>query len=341
MKVEVLIRLVSLIPADPLLALPISEISHRYYRHTLDQNERAIKERSRVRRVQAYIAELVELGLAAAVAEEAGSASRYHLRRTQLTAYMLNSAVALHVLWTRSANPALRHVNALGSGIDGLAENALLSTTEKLLRDKLRLVPDGIGRLPASISTECLDLIVEALTKGYQVRIKYRNSKGAESRPLITVLGLVIKDGTIYVAACTGFEDVPRHYAMQRIEDAVIENSRAYVRTDFDLDTYIADQHQFAHVYRDEQSPVTLELWVLEEALFHFRERPLSQDQVITEQPVQGRWFGLTATVPYTVMLAPFLWSHAAWVQVKGPESVRHRVVEGLRQAVRHYQDPA
>ena len=65
----------------------------------------------------------------------------------------------------------------------------------------------------------------------------------------------------------------------------------------------------------------------------------VSGEQVISTDPVQGKWYSVKATVPYTVMLAPFLWSHAGRVQVLGPESIRQRVAEGVLAAAMHYQN--
>ena len=137
----------------------------------------------------------------------------------------------------------------------------------------------------------------------------------------LSVLGLVAKDGAVYMITVQGFEDRPKHYPLHRVTKADVIKARAFTRNDFQIDQYIKEQHQLAHVLREEDSPIDLDLLVAKEALFHFKERPfmtVSGEQVISTDPVHGKWYSLKATVPYTVMLAPFLWSHAGWVQVLG-----------------------
>lgn len=354
MQIDVLIRLIAIIPRERSEALTTREICDRYYVRFGGEVNTTIKERSKMRRVGGYIAELRENGLVAIhderssgsrpdgkVSAEEERAARYHLKESKVLSYFLHSKVALSLLWSR---PVTRHLgDALGtSDVDELARNARLNEQERVLRDGVRIAPDGVGRALAPIDDAVLRSAVEALESGLQLDTAYCDRSGRLTKRELTVLGLVAKDGTVYMVAVRGYDDAPRHLPLHRVKRAKVIKTRAFVRPDFKLDDYIEAQHQLAHVFADQESPVELELLVAEEALFHFQERPFLTtrgEQEISPKPVSGSWYSLKATVPNTVMLAPFLWSHAGWVQVIGPEPVRKRVAAGILAAASHYRE--
>jgi predicted DNA-binding transcriptional regulator YafY len=113
--------------------------------------------------------------------------------------------------------------------------------------------------------------------------------------------------------------------------------NRAYARPDFVLDDYIAGQHQLAHILRDQDSPIKVVLKVASETIFHFRERPITGNQEISKIKDRDGRYTVTVTVPFTVQLAPFLWSHAGWVEVISPPALRKYVGERLLAAADHY----
>lgn len=348
MKIDVLIRLIAILPREAGEAMSTDGILERYYAEPDTDGNADITHGAKMRRMQAYMAELVETGIVSRVQESSASSlrqarPRYHLRESKLLSYFLHSKVALNLSWSHGLSKLLDSL-AGADEVQGLARNARLSQRERVLRDRVRVVPDGVGREFANIGSGILKAVVEALETGFQVEVTTRHSDGSLETAEVTVLGLVAKDGAVYMVTVRGFDDKPRHYPLHRIERACVVRVRAFTRPEFQIDQYIAEQHQLAHVRRDETSPIELNLLVAEEALFHFRERPFlvsSGKQEISERPVMGKWYSLKATVPYTVMLAPFLWSHAAWVQVLGPDSIRKRVAEGVLAAAAHYNDQA
>jgi predicted DNA-binding transcriptional regulator YafY len=340
MKIDTLICLIAILPRDVGEALTTADISKRFYASFNNGVNTRIKKESKIRRIEAYMAELLENGLVTRLAD-GGAASSYHLRETQLLSYFLHSKVALNLLWSRGLS---RQLDGLAGtdAVQQLALNARLSERERVLRDRVRVVPDSVGREFATIGDKVLMAVVEALETGFQVEMAIRRSTGRVETLEMTVLGLVAKDGAVYLIGVRGFDDRPRHYPLHRVKRAAVVRVRAFTRPEFEIDQYIHDQHQLAHVRDDEDSPIELDLLVAEESIYHFRERPfltVSGKQFISDDPVQGKWYSLKATVPYTVMLAPFLWSHAGWIKVLGPESMRRRVADGVKAAAAHYQD--
>jgi predicted DNA-binding transcriptional regulator YafY len=345
MKIDVLIRLINILPREAGEALPTDVILKRYYAGLGTKAKDDLTDDAKMRRIQAYMVEMVKTGIVSRIQESGAtrgmqSRPRYHLRESQLLSYFLHSKVALNLLWTRGLSKQLDSL-AGADDVESMALKARLSERERVLRDRVRVVPDGVGRQFADIESAILRPVVEALETGYELEITARHRDGVVEEFEATVLGLVAKDGAVYMITVRGFDDRPVHYPLHRVKRAAVIKVRAFTRPEFQIDEYIADQHQLAHVLRDEVSPIELDLLVAEEALFHFRERPFlvtTGEQVISEQAVKGKWYSVKATVPYTIMLAPFLWSHAGWVQVLGPESIRKRVADGVLAAAAHYQ---
>ena len=345
MKIDTLIRLIAILPRDADEAMTTAVISKRFFAGSNRDIEKEIKDDSKIRNIERYMTEMLENGLVARLVDADGkqSVSRYHLRETKVLSYFLHSKVALNLLWSRGLTRQLDDL-ASANEMESLALNARLSERERVLRDRVRVVPDGVGREFATIEARVILAVVEAMETGFQVAMAARDRSGELEELEVTVLGLVAKDGTVYMISVRGFDDQPRHYPLHRIARAEVVRVRAFTRPEFRVDDYIREQHQLAHVLRDEDSPIELELLVAKEALFHFRERPfltVRGKQSISDEPVHGKWHSLKATVPHTVMLAPFLWSHAGWVRVVGPESLRKRIAEGILAAAAHYQDQA
>jgi predicted DNA-binding transcriptional regulator YafY len=206
------------------------------------------------------------------------------------------------------------------------------------IRTKLRIVPDGIGRLPARIEPEVLRQTITAIRKDKKVGFVYTNAKGDKKSKVLTPLGLVAKDGTIYLVAVDGATGRPIHYALHRMSEASVHDDMSQLRPDFDLDRYIWDTHQFSHVLSGSDQLVSLELRVAPEMIYHFRERPLSEDQRVTEPMASDGWYRVDAKVPDTILLVPFLLSMGHWIEVLGPKKVRDETALRARQMWQHYQ---
>lgn len=111
----------------------------------------------------------------------------------------------------------------------------------------------------------------------------------------------------------------------------------AQPRPDFDLDRYIDDSHQLSHKLDQEADPLRLKLRVAPRAMFHFLERPLAGDQVIEPADEPDGWQLVTATVPETILLVPFLASMGPWIELLEPLGLRAKLASWLQESAAHY----
>lgn len=344
MLVQVLINMISVLPTQRSLALDSVTIRDRYYNRYPAKDP--IEDDSKLANVRRCLREMCDGGLVVPIQGASVEGSRrfgrgtlYYLKENSVPSYFMNSKAALSLLWSRRLLMPL--AGALGDADPAeLAEAARLSDREKVLRDRIRIVPDGIGRADVVIDPKIVRTAVEALEVGRMVSMVYENAAGMTRNHELSVIGLATKDGTIYLIGAKSMDKPPVHFAMQRIKDIELLRARADLRPDFDIDRCIESQHQFSHQLESGSPPVRLELLVHRDALFHFKQRPLlNQDPIEESNPTDEVWHRVTATVPETIQLAPFLWSHAGWVKVLSPQSVRDRVAKGARAAAAHYVD--
>jgi len=299
-----------------------------------------------VRSVYRYLNELVppgEMGPPLVEQTMREGQKAYFLKPTPQDTWFLTEEMALDLSLGGQVLQSIFDANRKTSGESWSqrAEEFLdkASDETKRIRAKLRIVPDGIGRVPARIEPEVLRQTITAIRKDSKLGFTYTNARGEENDKRLTPLGLVAKDGTIYLVAVNGATGKPIPYALHRMSSAKAHNDRADLRPDFDLDRHIRDTHQFSHALDDAKPPVSLRLRVAPEMMYHFRERPLSENQRVTEPEEGQTWYLVTAEVPDTILLVPFLLSMGHWIEVLEPQTVRAETALRAQQMWQHYQE--
>ncbi|AMS31742.1 hypothetical protein AEM42_03815 [Betaproteobacteria bacterium UKL13-2] len=295
------------------------------------------------RTIQRYIAELSAIENGNLLREVQNSpGSRYYLATSQVASWFLSEEAALNLQLTKqtTAQSFLAGSKNSAEKLSDMAEHLINRTPQsRRLRDRLRVVADGIGRLPAAIDPEVLSAIIAAISENQKVRIQYLSSKGNASELTLNPLGLVAKDGSIYLVAVTGLDEAPRPYPLHRASAAAQLAEVSQADSNFDLDAYISATHNFSHALDSQAVPVTLELSVAPEAMYHFRERKLTAEQQILEPSTPGGWYKVIAEVPETIQLVPFLLSMGPWIEVLGPATVREEVAERAQKMHALYND--
>ena len=268
---------------------------------------------------------------------------RYYVDPSDLTRYFMTEQMALNLMLAGQVlGPSMSGAGQLNPhGMVDVARQRMhkLAIEMQRIHECLRVVPDGIGRLPAKIDPTVMSNAIEAISKGRQVKIRYLERYTNQFTRTITPLGLVSKDGTVYLLGVEGLIDYPAEYSLHRIQQLDLDLTPAVVRNDFDLDKYISDTHQLSH--RPDALPgpievVALELRVAPETVYHFKDRPLSADQKI-EPAAAPNWSRVTANIPYTRLLVPFMLSMGHWIEVIAPEHIRKETADRARQMASHY----
>ena len=265
---------------------------------------------------------------------------RWYLQRESLVQAFMFEEASLNLLLTGRLLQ-----QALGS-IEELRIDELTTLTKSVLGKKkssefnaiaqsLRLLPDGIGRMPAKIEPGMVKKIIEAIRVHRAVSFEYQAANQTKGRRTVNPLGLVSKDGTIYLLGSRGFEPKVITYALQRASDLLVEYNHArQVPENFNLDNFIENSQQFSH-----PTGADIELWleVAPETIHHFRERPFNDKQSITKSQVHDGWYTVKATILDMHALVPFLMSMLSHIKVMGPASVRDQLAEHIRKMHAHY----
>jgi hypothetical protein len=264
----------------------------------------------------------------------------YYLKTSQVANWFMTEEAALDLQLSRDVyGRAFRsQANSNGDKFADMADRVVAASPEtQRIRNRLRIAPDGIGRLPARIEPGVLRANIDAIGKNRKLRFTYNGASSKASSQLVSPLGLVAKDGAIYLVAVKGINDAPRHFALQRMTDADVHFQQAQHRPEFDLQQYIVDSHQFSHVLDAKAPPVQLKLRVAPEAIYHFRERPMSNDQAETWPAGTEPWHIVTATVPNTILLMPFLLSMGPWIELLAPADARAEAAKRIGGMCAHY----
>lgn len=147
----------------------------------------------------------------------------------------------------------------------------------------IRAITRGPYLIPPKINPAIQDTVYEGLLNEKQLDVKYR-TRGAsqEKNYVLNPLGLVSRGGAIYLVATAWHYEDPRHFMLSRVRKATLLNERSRRPANFNLDTYISEQGEFAYPYSDKQ--LALELSFDADAGFIFSEFKLSADQIVTQR---------------------------------------------------------
>ena len=350
MKLDILLKMILILPKERKLSLTSSEIRDKYFK--LNNEKVPSSHAARNMFIRRQIDEMIDLKMITEVLSGENNSSikrsdTYYLNDSALLHHFMNSKVALNVLLANGVMNSLGPIFDL-EDVKSTANAVRMNEKEKVLTQKIRMIPDGIGRKYANIRPTVFKTVIDALVSNHSLMLDYDTrqenirineiSKNLER----TLLGLVAKDGTIYAITCKSFDDIPLHIPLHRIIRAQETGTRAYARPDFNLDGYIEKQHQLAHVLHEYPDPIEMVLKVAKGSIFHFKERPINSifsSQIVEEPTEEDGRYTVTVTVPFTVQLPPFLWSHAGWIEVISPPSLRKYVGERILAAAALYQN--
>ncbi|MCK9537956.1 helix-turn-helix transcriptional regulator [Dokdonella sp.] len=206
--------------------------------------------------------------------------------------------------------------------------------------ERVAVLPEGAPLMPPQVAPGVFATVCDALLQDRRLEAHYRALSWPRARRCIfDPLGLVHRDGVIYLAALfDGYDDV-RNLALQRFSQARVLDAPARRPEDFDLERYV-------HALRGFEWPhgrqVRLELRIRDEWLrTHLDERHLAPDQRITPLRGEADVFRVTATVAATEQFYWWLRSLGTSVEVIKPLGLRRRLGAEAAELARRYASTA
>jgi predicted DNA-binding transcriptional regulator YafY len=181
-----------------------------------------------------------------------------------------------------------------------------------------------VGRGPElkapQIKENVHDAVYRALLEDKQIEVAYKRKDAEQPKSYpINPLGLVFRDGVVYlVGTAKEYPDV-RHFVLHRMSAPKVLDTPCRHPPGFDLHNYVKQEQVFA--YPVSRGPMQLKALFSAGSAVHLSERLLSKDQSLTPEK-DGRML-LQATVLDTLELRWWLRGFGDKVEVRAPKALR------------------
>ena len=185
-------------------------------------------------------------------------------------------------------------------------------------RSKVRVLHRGPGLKNPAIASDVQSAVYDALLRNRRLDVAYlpRGAKTAKQYEL-NPLGLVLKDGLFYlVCSMWDYEDI-RLLTLHRMQSASVMDIPCTAPDHFDLDRYI-ESGELDFVVN---GSMKLKAKINNQVATHLQERPLHEDQVLTECD-DGDYI-LESTTQDTHELRWWLLGFGASVEILEPSELR------------------
>ena len=215
------------------------------------------------------------------------------------------------------------------------ADDVLANTVLGRWMDRAQIIGRGPVLRPPDIRDDVQETIYAGLLHSRQVEVAYRSKIGADAlRIVLNPLGIVARDGLVYlVATAWKYEDV-RHYVLHRMSNPVLLETPAVSPAEFSLAAHTREELRFSYPVRT--AKVDLRALFDQDAAEHLTESGLAPDQRATEQS-DGRIL-IEATVADTADLRWWLLGFGGAVEVMGPQSLLEEFREHARRMSAAYR---
>ena len=216
------------------------------------------------------------------------------------------------------------------------ATNILQQTKHGKWTEKTRIIGHAPELIAPTVNPKVQDIVYESLLEDRQFEVDYKGREQAEEkRRVLNPLGIVLKNGIIYlVATSLGYQD-PRHYALHRMRHARLLETRSNPITGFDLAHHIDEEKGFS--YPVSGGDIKLRALFSAGAAIHLTESRLSGDQKIVRKK-DGRML-VEATVADTSELRWWLLGFGSYVEILAPCALRKEfsdLTEKMRNLYHH-----
>lgn len=200
--------------------------------------------------------------------------------------------------------------------------------------EKICTVTRGQTLMAPVIETDVLNCIYDGLFNDRQIQARYRRRYDGQVRDyVLSPLGIVFRDGVVYLVCQRNGQVDPVHLAMHRFIEAELLPSPVERPDGFDLNTYVREGELD---FKLNEHALDVRLRVTQETAFHLQESPLSQNQRCVPQS-DGR-IELCASVADTLQFRWWLLGLGDQIEVIEPLGLRDDIMERLGRAIAQYQ---
>jgi predicted DNA-binding transcriptional regulator YafY len=227
----------------------------------------------------------------------------------------------------------LSHMAPWFDAAQGVASSQASTVTK--WRDKLRVIPHTLNKVPAPIDPDIQTTIYNGLFNEKQIQVTYRaitTGKEAKTYP-VHPLGLVVMEQVVYLVCTVKDYQDARFLALHRIDTAELLDATAVRPTTFDIDEFILREFGI----RLGREPIDLALRIRGVLAKYLAETPVSADQTLT--PIDDAWTRVEVKVQDTIQLRTWLRSLGPDAVVESPDFLRNQLNDEWRELVKLYSD--
>lgn len=227
----------------------------------------------------------------------------------------------------------LSHMAPWFDAAQGVASSQASTVTK--WRDKLRVIPHTLNKVPAPIDPDIQITIYNGLFNEKQIQVTYRaitTGKEAKTYP-VHPLGLVVMEQVVYLVCTVKDYQDARFLALHRIDAAELLDTTAVRPTTFDIDEFILREFGI----RLGKEPIDLALRIRGVLAKYLAETPVSADQTLTS--VDDVWTRVEVKVLDTIQLRTWLRSLGPDAVVESPDFLRNQLNDEWRELVKLYSD--
>ncbi len=225
----------------------------------------------------------------------------------------------------------LSHMAPWFDAAQGVASSQASTVTK--WRDKLRVIPHTLNKIPAPIDPDIQATIYNGLLNERQIEVTYRaitTGKEAKTYP-VHPLGLVVMEQVVYLVCTVKDYQDPRFLAVHRIDSAQLLETDAVKPVSFDIDEFILREFGI----RLGKTPLDLVLRIRGVLAKYLAETPVAADQ--TMESIDAEWTRVQVKVQDTIQLRTWLRSLGPDAVVEQPTSLRAQLQSEWEELVAMY----
>jgi predicted DNA-binding transcriptional regulator YafY len=214
----------------------------------------------------------------------------------------------------------LSHMAPWFEAAQGVASSQASTVTR--WRDKLRVVPHTLNKIPAPIDPDIQATIYNGLLNERQLQVTYRAiTTGIDAKTYpVHPLGLVVMEQVVYLVCTVKAYQDPRFLAVHRIDSAQLLEADVIKPASFDIDQFILREFGI----RVGTTPLNLVILIRGVLAKYLAETPVANDQTMT--PIDGEWTRVRVKVHDTIQLRTWLRSLGPDAVVEQPISLREKL---------------